>query len=516
MADAKTWWRWLRQWRAEHLQVDRPEVLAHIGRNATQSPSYLFMVMMACGIALLGLLQNSVAVIIGAMLISPLMGPIVGLGMSLAVLDYVAMRQSLRTLAVGVAMALVIAVLIVLVSPLREATPEILGRTQPTLFDLLVAVFSGLAGAYATINRKGETIVGVAIATALMPPLAVVGFGLATWNLQIAGGAAFLFMTNLLAIAFSVTAMARWYMFGTEDSPKQSAWRVAVIVGAFVLLSAPLGLALRDIAQRSVVQHAVRIAMDDAARAAGGRVSSVAVNREDERYLVEGVMLVPARRADVQDRLEARLEKALGRPVSVDVQQVLTADPGSLAGQADALAQMRESIAQLQRGAATDQQRRSAEQQANERLSSRLLDHLGDVERVNDTGTLRLRLSSNAGMSLGAARTLEQALQGEDGSLDAEVIPPLQTVPAVVFAAGSEALDEEAQRALDTIAWALGRWNAGPVRVEVVAARANDAVAVARANAVAEALKARGAAVQGVSVVTDGARDTARIRLQSD
>jgi len=250
MPDAKVWWRWLRQWRREHLKLDRFEVLQHVDEGGALAPRYAFMTVMSCGIATLGLLQNSAAVIIGAMLISPLMGPIIELGMSLATFDFRSLRSSLRTLAVGVGIALLTAMALVAVSPLQEPTSEILARTEPTLFDLLVAVFSGLAGAYATVTRKGETIVGVAIATALMPPLAVVGFGLATGNGHVAGGAFFLFMTNLLAIALSVTIMARWYGFGREDSPKQTAWQATLIIGTFLVLSVPLGLALRDIAAR--------------------------------------------------------------------------------------------------------------------------------------------------------------------------------------------------------------------------------------------------------------------------
>ena len=197
------WLRWARQWRQNQLvqTCDRVDVLDHVHDNGKLGPRYAFMTVMACGIAILGLLQNSAAVIIGAMLISPLMGPIVELGMGLATFDLRTIRGALKTLAVGIALALAIAMAIVWLSPLKEATGEILARTQPTFFDLLVAVFSGLAGAYATVTRKGETIVGVAIATALMPPLAVVGYGLAVANWNVAGGAAFLFMTNLLAIA---------------------------------------------------------------------------------------------------------------------------------------------------------------------------------------------------------------------------------------------------------------------------------------------------------------------------
>ena len=166
MIDMAAAWRRLGLWRIRGQHIDRAAVLAHIEDGAHLDARYALMVTLACGIALLGLLQNSVAVIIGAMLISPLMGPIIALGMSLATFDFASMRRALKTLATGIALALAIAIGIVLVSPLQEATPEILGRTEPTLFDLLVAVLSGIAGAYATITRKGETIVGVAIATA--------------------------------------------------------------------------------------------------------------------------------------------------------------------------------------------------------------------------------------------------------------------------------------------------------------------------------------------------------------
>ena len=149
------WWRWARQWRQNQLveTCDRVAVLDHVHDAGHLAPRYAFMIVMSCGIATLGLLQNSAAVIIGAMLISPLMGPIIGLGMGLATFDLRSIRESLLTLLVGIGLALAIAILIVAMSPLKEATSEILARTEPTFFDLLVAVFSGLAGAYATVTR---------------------------------------------------------------------------------------------------------------------------------------------------------------------------------------------------------------------------------------------------------------------------------------------------------------------------------------------------------------------------
>ena len=327
------WWRWLRQWRLNQLvqTCDRVDVLDHVHDNGKLGPRYAFMTVMACGIAILGLLQNSAAVIIGAMLISPLMGPIVELGMGLATFDLRTIRGALKTLAVGIALALAIAMAIVWLSPLKEATGEILARTQPTFFDLLVAVFSGLAGAYATVTRKGETIVGVAIATALMPPLAVVGYGLAVANWNVAGGAAFLFMTNLLAIALSVTIVARLYGFGGSDSPKQTAWQASLIVASFLLLSIPLGLALKRIALQSQAELVVRGTLDRAATAASGRVSGLRVDTAEGRIAVDAVVTLPSHVTGLEAKLQEELKATLKQPVTVRVQEVLTSDDASFA-----------------------------------------------------------------------------------------------------------------------------------------------------------------------------------------
>ncbi|WP_459663371.1 DUF389 domain-containing protein, partial [Novosphingobium sp. 11B] len=109
--------------------------------------------------------------VIGAMLISPLMSPILGLGFSLALFDFSEMRRALTALAIGGGAAVLFTALIVALSPLQAPTSEIIARTRPNLFDLAVALFAALAGTFAIIRGRGDTIVGVAIATALMPPL---------------------------------------------------------------------------------------------------------------------------------------------------------------------------------------------------------------------------------------------------------------------------------------------------------------------------------------------------------
>jgi uncharacterized hydrophobic protein (TIGR00271 family) len=489
-ASPAAWWRWLRMWRQNELveKCQRVEVLTHVDEAGRLGPRYTFMTIMSCGIAMLGLLQNSVAVIIGAMLISPLMGPIVELGMGLATFDFRTVRESLRTLAVGVAVSLLTAVLIVSASPLQDATPEILARTQPTLFDLLVAVFSGLAGAYATVTRKGETIVGVAIATALMPPLAVVGYGIAVGNANVAGGAGFLFMTNLLAIALSVTMVARLYGFGGSDSPKQTAWQASLIIGVFLLLSIPLGIALRDIAGRGLVERTVRQELDERALKANGRINGLRVNANVNPVQVDAVLMVPKHVSALPQQVEKALEAKLARPVDVQIREVLLQDDAQVALQASSLAELRNSVAQLQDAAARQTQARALRDGARDAARDALLAQLGRIE-VLDDGRQRLLLDPAAALSLDAAWRL-QPPRTESAAEPLEVVPAVQPLPDIVFADDSAAADAAMRARIETAAWAAQRWRVGTLRVTGFGG--TPALAKARADAVAAALATHG------------------------
>ncbi|WP_312236790.1 TIGR00341 family protein [Stenotrophomonas sp.] len=326
-------WQRLRSRRVQH--VEHAAVIDNVADAGGLSPRFAFMAVMSCGIAILGLLQSSAAVVIGAMLISPLMGPIVQLGFSLCVVDFRMMGRALLALLAGVLLALATAMCIVWLSPLREATSEILARTQPTLFDLLVAMLSGLAGGYAVITRKGEAIVGVAIATALMPPLAVVAFGLATGDLGIAGGAFFLFMTNLLAIALSVTLIAKWYGFGMDNSPKHTAWQAIVIASTFVLLALPLGLALRNIGEQTWTANQTRSVVQKYLQERGGSIEQLRVERHGQGYSVDLVAMVPTYIGHAQAELGARLAARLPAPPTLRVRQTLEANDDGRRDRAD-------------------------------------------------------------------------------------------------------------------------------------------------------------------------------------
>lgn len=187
--------------------------------------SFWLEVIFAAGIATLGLVLNSPAVIIGAMVISPLMGSILANGLALAVGDVVLALRSALNLVLSCSLAIFLAMVLVFLLPFQEVTTEIAARTNPTLLDLLVALFSGAVGSVATCKQvKGvaASLPGVAIAVALMPPLCVVGYGLGTaWSsgtlqgLAIAQGGGLLFFTNLVAIIF--TAMVVFFLVGFEN-----------------------------------------------------------------------------------------------------------------------------------------------------------------------------------------------------------------------------------------------------------------------------------------------------------
>lgn len=170
----------------------------------------MWILICAIMICSLGLNMNSTAVIIGAMLISPLMGPIIGLGLGVGITDIELVKSSLRNFLMAVGISILTSTLYFLISPISIAQSEILARTQPTTFDLLIALFGGFAGIIAGATKsKGQVIPGVAIATALMPPLCTAGYGLGTGQLSYFLGALYLFIINAVFIALATVLTVR-------------------------------------------------------------------------------------------------------------------------------------------------------------------------------------------------------------------------------------------------------------------------------------------------------------------
>lgn len=160
---------------------DRTKTLEAVKNNITFKGANLWILACAIIVASVGLNVNSTAVIIGAMLISPLMGPIVGAGFALGIYDFSLLKRSLKNLLTATVVSLVVSTLYFYLSPFKDVQSELLARTSPNIYDILIAFFGGVVGVIAvTRSEKGNPIPGVAIATALMPPLCTAGYGIAT------------------------------------------------------------------------------------------------------------------------------------------------------------------------------------------------------------------------------------------------------------------------------------------------------------------------------------------------
>lgn len=179
------------------------ETIRLISNGATFQGANLWVLVFAIFIASLGLNVNSTAVIIGAMLISPLMGPIIGMGLAIGISDLELLKRSIKHYLVATLISVLTATIYFLITPLTEAQSELLARTSPTLYDVLIALCGGAAGILALSTKgKGNVIPGVAIATALMPPLCTAGFGLAVGNLSYFFGAFYLFSSILFSLLY--------------------------------------------------------------------------------------------------------------------------------------------------------------------------------------------------------------------------------------------------------------------------------------------------------------------------
>ena len=460
---------------------DRSMVEAEIHDAGQLTNVYGFMLFSACGIAALGLLQSSAPVIIGAMLISPLMGPIVSMGMALARVDPPRFRTAAFTLLIGALLSVLASTIIVWASPLKDVTPEILARTRPTLLDMVVALLSGFVGAYLSINRKGGAIAGVAIATSLMPPLAVVGYGLATAAWDIAGGALLLFLTNVVAILVSVFGVARRYGFRSV-AQQGAAWETPALVGVMAALCIPLAMSLQSIVFETRETNRARGAINQAFADASPHITELKIQAQDKGGTRVQAVVVTRRYIP---GAEAQVASQLDPGAKVEIEQILTAK--GAADLSNALA-ARLPTPTLTPPAGPEQRLRA------------MLAAIGEVQSIEKHGPgLTVAFTMNKPASLQDYFALEQAAQRFMPQTPITLIPPLAPLPEIRFAYGSTALSPEAATSVDAIAWALARWSAAAAKVEGLASPdprgrrpADLRVAQARATVVGERLRAQG------------------------
>lgn len=455
-------------------QVDQAEVTERRREEGKLSEHYLFMTAMSGAIAVLGLLLSSPAVVIGAMLLSPLMGPIMGLGFALAIGDWAWLKQSLRTLLIGSIMAVLLCACLVFVSPIQGVTSEIAARTRPNLFDLFVALFSALAGAYAMIRGREGAIVGVAIATALMPPLAVVGFGLATWNWTVFSGALLLFVTNFITIALTAFGLARLYGFRANLSRGQSRVQSVMVAAVFLGLAVPLGYSLQRIAWEAnaqrIVRGEIRAQFDERAK-----LDTLEIDYAAVPVGIEAVLFTPVLRPGVESGIERLLAERLGEPVKLNLVQY---EVGTNATAAER--------AQLSAARERDERAASSRRQA---LAVRLALAAGvpESEVMIDEPRRRalVRARRLEGASLATYRALEERIAGAERDWRVELIPPAAPLAETIAFDGAQPTEAGA-RALGLSGWAALRLDRGVVLTGPAA----------EAEAAAQALRGGGVAVQ--------------------
>jgi uncharacterized hydrophobic protein (TIGR00271 family) len=301
------------------------EVRENLTDNAQPERDYFILIVLSSIIATLGLLLDSPAVVIGAMLVAPLMSPILGFSLGIVLGEVRLMRTSLESMFKGVMATVVVSVLVGLISPLKEMTPEILARTQPTLLDLFIALASGMAGAYA-LSRKdvSAALPGVAIAAALAPPLSVVGLGLANGNFQAASGALLLFITNLITI--SLAGVIIFTLLGIHplnlhpEIQKRIRRGITGMIFLVIVITIPLGLIMNGIIRHSREDQIVHRVFEDTELLEGITHLEIDRSRSKEQLYISATVrsATPLTQADV-NALDLALERELRQEVILDV-----------------------------------------------------------------------------------------------------------------------------------------------------------------------------------------------------
>lgn len=332
---------WLSQYIHPLTQERRDTIVENIRTAASPGFDYFFLVVLSSAIATLGLINDSAAVIIGAMLVAPLMSPILGVGLGSITADAHLARSSAAALIRGAILSVILSALLTLsniylpfVPSLFEIPNEIISRTQPTPNDLIIAMAGGLAAAYSLAQpHLSAALPGVAIATALMPPLSTIGIGIALGRWDIAGGATLLFMTNATTIAFAATLI--FFLEGFVPKFKKTEGKLPKTLMIAGLLTGLLLIPLTVIGARLVTQAGENrlinnIVETEIAEIENAEIADLRVVRTEQRIEVgitirSNSPLTYNQVVSLQEVLVSRLDKPVA--LVVDLIQAETLDP---------------------------------------------------------------------------------------------------------------------------------------------------------------------------------------------
>ncbi len=484
------------------------EVREHVDEEGKLTERYALMCALSAGIATLGLLQSSSAVVIGAMLVSPLMSPIAKLGFSFGSLDARRAQEAARVLLIGAAVGVAVGMILTWLSPIRNATPEIIARTAPTLLDLAIAVLSGLAGGYASVHRRGETAIGVAIATALMPPLATIGYSLAVARFDFALGAGLLFLTNLAAIAFSFALVARVRGVVRPIANVEFKRRYVVLgVAVFLALATPLTLTLHRVTQETIATQSARREIGRLLQIEPSQIAQLAVlwpNMEPPR--ISATAITPTFVANAEEELRVRLGQELHAPAQVELRQIVA------------------SGSREQTRAIVDAALGQRAQAGGGTANSAPVAAIREAARVNALQTwvdpsareVRLLVGPNEQWSLADFRREEERLRQLGFGWTVTIVPPYANRLPILFGDDVVAIGGDQRQAIATAVWALNRWGVQRVSIEGLSGantgvtRTSRVLAQTRATNLAAALRSQNISTTPDIAATQTSRALAR------
>ena len=289
---------------------DEHEIVKQITSGVSFRGANLWVLIFAIFIASLGLNVNSTAVIIGAMLISPLMGPIIGMGLAMGINDLELMRRAVKNFGVATLLSVLTPMVYFLIPPLGEAQSELLARTSPTIYDVLIATFGGAAGILALCTKgKGNVIPGVAIATALMPPLCTAGYGLATGHFLYFLGAFYLFFINTVFISLATYVGVRLMHFHRLEFKNQALAKKAqrVVAGIAIVTMIPATFMTIGIVRRSIFDNKVNSFVKVELSQPGTQVISSSVDEDNQ------VLSIVAVGKEISDSAKSAAKKRMAQ-----------------------------------------------------------------------------------------------------------------------------------------------------------------------------------------------------------
>jgi uncharacterized hydrophobic protein (TIGR00271 family) len=293
--------------------TDRIDLFDRLQVGARWDIDFIMMICLSTAIAALGLIQNSTAVVIGAMVVAPLMTPLIGAGLALVQGNTIFFRDSIKAMAFGIGAALLISLFIGFLIPMEQLTPELLARGAPTIIDLGVAFLSGAAAAYAVARPSLlGALAGVAIAAALVPPLATVGISFTAAEWKVSEGAAILLATNLVAIILGAAFIYRRLgIQGSRSGGRLPVWgrrTVILLCLLAVILTAPLGYRLaRQLREGQIRPYTLPISQS---------VGQAIKERVHQEY---GVTFISASRFGVKSDIDVRIVLSAAKPVSINL-----------------------------------------------------------------------------------------------------------------------------------------------------------------------------------------------------